>query len=378
MTRILGRSVITLALILIPAGPTAFAQTAQPAEESPAAAPSGSPAASVAPSVSSAPHEGAVTHACDVWTAEEVAAALGGGEFTAQPPGAGDPTCSYVGTDTAGGLTEGLMVGFVFGDESTGSLIDMLRQSITDAEELEIGGLVAIPGPSSSGSGDAEGWSMSTLFVFPDPMTMLQLQATTPAGVDGAAALVSLVELAASRIASAQPPAATPSPAVSPATSGEPAPSTAARPGLAGRLPSDIDGNPMAVQADLTGPQYLSQIIDFRPMEQKVTRALKKRDLKAADLSFVIGSTNGGSVVAAFQVEGGAIKPLVNVLLESLAMERTGGDVPSGDVAGKDAFGVTSGFLLGGGDGYAYASEDVLWLVFAFGDEQAHIFEQLP
>ena len=77
-------------------------------------------------------------------------------------------------------------------------------------------------------------------------------------------------------------------------------------------------------------------------------------------------------------MKDGAIKPLVNVLLASLDMQRTGDAVPSADVAGKDAFEVTSGFLLGGGEGYAYPKDDVLWLVFSFGPEQAEIFEKLP
>ena len=70
-------------------------------------------------------------------------------------------------------------------------------------------------------------------------------------------------------------------------------------------------------------------------------------------------------MIAAFQVKGGAIKPLVNVLLESLAMERTRGGVPSEDVAGKDAFGVTGWLPDRWGEGYAYPKDDVLWLVFS-------------
>ena len=110
------------------------------------------------------------------------------------------------GTETAGDLTESLYAGLIFGDATTGSLIDSVRQNLPDAEELELGGMVAIPGPTSPGTGEAEGWSMSNLNVFPDPMVMLVLQATAPDEVDGQAALASLVELAASRIASVEPP----------------------------------------------------------------------------------------------------------------------------------------------------------------------------
>jgi hypothetical protein len=165
---------------------------------------------------------------------------------------------------------------------------------------------------------------------------------------------------------------------VSAEPSSVPAPSALALAGLAGLFPSDIGGGPVNIDMDLTGPEYLSQIVNFKPMEQKVTKALKKRKAKAADLSFAIGSSGSGALIAAFQVKDAAIKPFVNVLLESLAMERTGEAVPAADVAGKDAFEVTSGFLLGGGTGYAYPKDDVLWLVFAFGPDQAEVFEKLP
>jgi hypothetical protein len=82
-------------------------------------------------------------------------------------------------------------------------------------------------------------------------------------------------------------------------------------------------------------------------------------------------------LIAAFQVKGGLINPPVNVLLESLAMERTGQAVRPEDVAGKSAFEVTGGFLIGT-SGVAYPKDDVLWLVFSFGPEQVAIFEALP
>jgi hypothetical protein len=351
--------VLALALILIPGA--VLAQTS-----------------SAGPSAAPEPSAAALTDVCDLWTVDEVSTALGGGDFTVQPGGPGSPICFYVGTEAVGGLTQGMYAAMVMGDASTGSLIDQVRQSLPEAEELEIAGIAAIRGPASPGTGEAEGWSTSTLNVFPDPMVMFQLQATAPEGVDLDAALVTLVELAAARIASVQPPTATTSPAVSPGPSSAPAPSTAALTGLAALFPSEIGGGPVSFDANMTGPEFLSQIINFKPMEQKINKALKKRDLKAADLSFVIGSSGSGALIAAFQVKDAAIKPLVNVLLESLAMERTGGDVPPEDVAGKDAFGVTSGFLLGGGEGYAYPEDDVLWLVFAFGPDQAEIFAKLP
>ena len=134
MNRIVGCTVLALALVIVPTGSAVLAQTA-----------------SVSPSASPGTSPSAVTHACDLWTADEVSAALGGGEFTVQPASSGAPICFYGGTETAGDLTESLYAGLIFGDASTGSLIDSVRQNLPDAEELELGGMVAIPGPTSAG-----------------------------------------------------------------------------------------------------------------------------------------------------------------------------------------------------------------------------------
>jgi hypothetical protein len=58
-------------------------------------------------------------------------------------------------------------------------------------------------------------------------------------------------------------------------------------------------------------------------------------------------------------------------------MERTRGNIRPEDVAGKSAFGILGGFLIGG-EGIAYPKDDVLWLVFAIPPEQTEVFEKLP
>ena len=105
-----------------------------------------------------------------------------------------------------------------------------------------------------------------------------------------------------------------------------------------------------------------------------MTQALRRNDMGIGDLSFAQGTTDNGSIVLAFRVEGERIAPLVNVLLESLSMDRIDNDPRPEDVAGKEGvFGI-----LSGSQGYAYVSGDTLWLVFSFGAEQVEIFEQLP
>ena len=103
MNRIIGCIVVVaLALMVVPAGSVVLAPASRAAEPSPGATPSGSPERSVGPSASPGASPAAVAHACDLWTAEEVSAALGGGEFTLEPASSGVPICFYVGSETAG------------------------------------------------------------------------------------------------------------------------------------------------------------------------------------------------------------------------------------------------------------------------------------
>jgi hypothetical protein len=151
------------------------------------------------------------------------------------------------------------------------------------------------------------------------------------------------------------------------------APSVAPATGLAALYPSEVSGGPVTVSV-MTGREFLSQVIGFRPMEQRVTRALRRRDLGIGDLTFAQGTTSTGAIILAFQVEGGRIAPLVSVLLEALSMERTGDEPRPEDVAGREGvFGI-----LSGAEGLAYATGDTLWIVFSQGAEQVEIFEQLP
>ncbi len=363
-----------LAIVLAAALAAIPASSASPAA-SPIASPS--PSFGVSPSSSPGASPVALSDPCELWTVDEVSAALGGGEFTIEPASSGAPVCGYLGTKKAGDLTQALSVGLTFGDASTGPLDDLIRQNYADSKELDFGGVVAIPGTTYPGAGKAKGWSKSTLFVLPDPMILLALQATAPKGVDAAAALVSLTELAAPRIATIGPPTAVPSPAVVPTASGTPTPSGEVRTGLAALFPTEVGNNPVTIDIEMTGKEFLAQVINFRPMEQKVTKALKQHGKKTGDLSFVSGGTKSGSLIVALQVKDAAIKPFVKVLLESLAMERTGQAVPPEDVAGKNAFEINGGFLFGS-QGYAYPKDDVLWFVSSVGPEVTEIFEKLP
>jgi hypothetical protein len=299
--------------------------------------------------------------ACDLLTAEEVSAALGE-EMTAE---AMPLACSYHG-DTGGGSLTGLTMGVSRGTDAVAG-IEQIRA--LGWPETTVGGLPALHAPTEEVS---SGLSRSMVAVIPDDSSVLVLSADAPAEVDVAAAVLALAALAVPRLGSIPLPSAAP---VSPAPS--PAASAAARTGLAALFPAEVGGSPTNIDREFSGQEFLAQIVNHEPMEDRVTKALRRRDRSVRDLSFVLGSTSSGSVVAAFQVKGGAIRPFVNVLLESLAMERTGQDVPATSVAGKEVFEVLGGFLIGG-QGVAYPKDDVLWIVFSFGDEQTEIFSKLP
>lgn len=320
--------------------------------------------ASTAPSMAPAPSGSPGTpevDACALLTEEEVSAALGEALFANEMPLA----CLFAGSPASGSPTS-LAVAVLRGDEAASATAQFEGLGFT---ELAVGGVQAHQSPPDV----AGGRSRSTLAVLPDPSTVLVLTVDVPEAIDSAAAVRALAELAIPRFASAPVPSTAP---VSPAAS-VPAPSAAARTGIAALFPTEIGGRPVTIDRKMTGREFLSQIINFEPMEDRVTKALKRRDRTVGDLSFALGGTGAGSVIAAFQVEGGPIRPLVNVLLESLAMERSTQEVPAASVAGKDAFGVSGGFLIGG-QGIAYPEGEVLWLVFPVADEQAEIFQKLP
>ncbi len=322
--------------------------------------------AATTPSIAPAQSTGPVVDACALLTEDEVSAALGETLVANAMP----PACLFAGPPASGTPTN-LGVVVLRGAEAASAIAQFAGLGFT---ESTVGGVPAHQSPPDVSGGR----SRSVLAVVPDPSTVLALSVDVPEAIDAAAAAQVLAELALPRLAAVPTPStavASTAPA-SPAAS-VPAPSIAPLSGLAALYPTEIGGRPVTLDREMTGQEFLSQIIAFPTMERRVTRALERRDLSVDDLSFAIGGTPSGSTIVAFRVEGGRIRPLVNTLLESLAMERTGQEIPAETVAGKEAFEVTGGFLISG-QGIAYAAGEVLWLVFPEGDEQSEIFEKLP
>jgi hypothetical protein len=312
----------------------------------------------------SASPDAATADACALLTGDEVSAALGEAVSpTLLAPGVclfGDPSVSLTG----------LTLAQIGGADAAAAL----EQAESMASAIVVAGVPAFQAPVETLDG---GRVRSQLLVETGSGTALILSADAAEGVDVAAAVLQLAELAVPRLATTPVPVAS-AEVSSPAASLVPEPSaptaSAARTGLAALFPAQAGESPVSVEVQLSGRQFLSQVVGFRPMEQRVTRALRRRDMGIGDLSFAQASTPTGSVILAFQVDGGRINPLVSVLLESLGMERTGDEPRPADVGGKE--GVFE--ILSGSEGLAYVSGDTLWLVFSQGPEQVAIFEQLP
>jgi hypothetical protein len=298
--------------------------------------------------------------ACSLLTEDEVSAAIG--EAMSQSDATPDQ-CIWGGDQ---GSILNLTILPAEAVDATTSMIDRRRSLSPDVEDIEVAGL-----PGLFEVGPLLG--VPSAYVYPSPTIEVELELLPGRDFDTRVALEGLAAHMVPRLGSLPSPSSAPA---SP-TASVPAPSAATLSGLASLYPTEIGGRPVTLDAEMTGPEFFSQIVDFPEMERRVIRALERRDLDVEDLSFALGSTPSGSVIAAFRVEGGRIGPLVNVMLESLAMERTGQEVAAASVAGKEALEITGGILISG-QGIAYPEGEVLWLVFPGRDEQAEIFEKLP
>jgi hypothetical protein len=295
---------------------------------------------------------------CALLTADEVAAALGEPVTANQMP----PVCLYTG-DIASGSQTSLTLGLLTGEEAASGAAQAQGLGWT---ELTIADLPALQAPPEEPTG---GRARSTLIVMMNEATVLVLSADVPETLDAAAAVRTLAELAVPRI-SALP---TPSTAPASAAPSMPLPSGAARTGLAALFPAEIGGAALEVET-LTGRQFLDRFVGFKPMEDRVIKGLQRRDRRLRDLTFAQAESDHGSLILAFQVDGGRIGQHQGVLLEALSMDRIDQQVRPEDVAGKE--GVFA--ILSGSQGLAYPNGEVLWLVFSFGDEQVEIFSKLP
>ena len=165
---------------------------------------------------------------------------------------------------------------------------------------------IAIPGSTYPGAGKAKGWSMATLYLFPDPMIMVQLQATAPKGVDAAAALVSLATLAAPRIATIQPPTASPSPSASPGASGGPSPSSEPRDGTRGAVPDRDRRRPDLDRPGADGPgvPVAGHQLQADGAEGDQGAPAARQEGRGPAASSSGGTQTRDRVIAAFQVKG--------------------------------------------------------------------------
>jgi hypothetical protein len=368
MRRLLGAVLVTGALtITILPGVPVGAQGGGSASASPSASGSGAAASVVpaspggSPGASEAPV--ALEQLCELWTPAAVSAALGGESMTIDASQAGPRSCRYA-AEKASSPTE-LLAALAFGDASTGSLVDLVRANFQDAADVPLGdGVVALRTPSEALVGDAKGWTQSSMFVFPDPMVMLQLQTRTPKGVDGDAALVALVQQALPRLTAM----AVPAPSASVPVPSTPAGSPGGAAGLHALFPTEVGGSPVTVQ-----PPGIDLATADPAVVKKLSRQLGKQGRRVEELVWAVGQpASGSATIIAVQLPGGRIGPVVNDLIALLGM---GDSKRTTKVAGKKV-------RLLEDRGYTpydgYAKGDVLWLVHADGAERTEIFRQLP
>jgi hypothetical protein len=339
-------------------GPMGVGVRAAEPSSGPAASPvlTVSPVPGASPSFGPAPSLAAIEQLCDLWPVADVSAALGGEPMTVDETLASPQSCGYKGGK---GSFTAFAVALYFGDETTGSLPDLIRQNFADAVDVVVGGAPALRTPQISLVGEGKGWKQSALYVFPDPLTMLQVQTAAPKGVDGEAATVALVEAALPGLAAVPRPS--PAPSVAPTAS-------AAAVGLNALFPTTIGGSPV----DVEPPGINLDTADPKAMK-RLTKELRKQDLTPDDLVFAAGFPQSGSAtIIAIQAPGAKIGPLVDDLLNLLAMGDSG---KKKTIAGKKARIVQDqGYV----EYHAYPKDDVLWLVHADGSDLAEIFENLP
>ena len=213
-------------------------------------------ATAVAQEPSSSPGASAAD-ACALLTADEVGTALGQ-PVTSSPLSAdactfGDPAVSLAGVTLAR----------LRGSDAA-AVLEQAR--MVAPTEIAVAGAPAYQAPPET---LASGLVRSVIAVNTGADTAFVLSADAPEGVDVAAAVLALAELAVPRLGPiTPPPLSSPSALSSPAASVAPAspvpsvpvPSAAALTGLAALFPSQVGGSPMTIEVQLSGREFLSQM----------------------------------------------------------------------------------------------------------------------
>jgi hypothetical protein len=269
---------------------------------------------------------------CASLSAEEVTAALGGDVGPGTPTVGVEGGCEWVGTAFA----DFIYLSAAWSD-----------QTMADAQQLEGTSLTLGGRPAWFTEALGPGIVLVEL-----DQGLLALTAAVADGVDSEAALTSLAESVISRSTSLVAPPA-------------PAPAVAADADLEGLFPESIGGEPLTIQS-ATGASAL----DGFPFQAAIGSAISAQGGDLSDLSVAFGITADyqGYVVAIRMVGLDAAAALPAVL------EASGGSQEATELGGKSVTRVESD----GPTSYAYAKDDVIWMVQAAEPTAIEILSALP
>jgi hypothetical protein len=295
---------------------------------------------------------------CAVLTAEEASSALGV-TVIVQPDSSSDVNCNYFSDFTQSTELLGLDVRF-----EQSAIGDGARIAFPTGVDLQVAGL---PGYYLA--------DLTLLFVdLPTGGSLaVQLVGTPAEGVDPQTALVSLAEIALTRL----PTIPLPSPQGQPSI--EPVPSLVGDPELDAMFPADIGGSPVITQS-LSGQEIASFVDPSDPEAQQLydqfLELLGSQGRTIEDVSAAFGATVDGSAsITAIRVRGADINPLVEQLIALVTSTTVGAaQVTPSQVGGRNVSVVT----VDDETQYAYPSNDVLWLVEAEEPALTEVFQKLP
>ena len=282
-------------------------------------------------------------------TPEEVSTALG---IDVTVSDSTDLDCTYQADFNSGAF---LLVNVRHED---GTLAD-LREFFSDYEDVTVGGQEAIIAPDAS-----------LLYVDTgDGMFTVQLVGTPADGIDAAAAVTSLAELALPRLADVPLPTPEPEP------SDFPMPSFTGDPDLAALFPTTIGGEELTTQT-LSGTE-LAATGDPEQM-QPVVDALAGlgKTLDDVSLGFAFGGT---ASIQAIKIDGVDANAILTDFLPLLLTDVSDPVQAPATLSGKSVIKVTDGPDEEGADTrWIYAHDDVIWQVVADEPDLSEAFAALP
>jgi len=299
---------VACALLLL-AGPVALAQ-----EESPAAPPS---------------------PFCSVLTAEELGPVLG---VEMSVESSSDLDCTYQADSSTGAFL------FVNVRREDGT-VEELKEFWTDYADVTVGGRPALIAPDAT-----------LLFVgLDDGLFTVQVIGSVGEGVDQAAAVTALAELALPRVATIPLPTPEPEP------SEFPMPSFVGDPELVSLFPTTLGGEPLEIQS-FSGAEIrmFGDADALAQVEEALTAAGRTFD----DLSLAFGF-NQSSGLTAIRIKGMDVASVLDQLLP-LLLENVDDPVQTPtEIAGKPVIAITDGQNADAPTQYLYPKGEVIWQVTA-------------